>query len=276
MTARGFTKDNYRRNMASGRMITNQIASDKRINGLSSDTCRLAFTWLITFADCEGRTHGDPAMVRSLIFPRRQDITIETTEAFIREWALCGLIVWYEAEDDLWIYFVNFDKNQPGMRKEKESPSRIPLPPEMDYSVLSTEEGRQLYGVTAAQLPIKRKEVKRKEEKEKPPRIEIEGQRAERLYREITGRMSFTASEKIQLLDAFHVIFQKFKSDLEVIGYLQPYFLTFKERYPNSIKGFWVTDWAVSGQIPPAPSKNDRPPERRIKYDGDGKPVEVE
>jgi len=57
-------------------MITNAICADKRINQLCDDTSRLAFTWLITFADCEGRTYGDPAMVRSMLFPRRDDVTI--------------------------------------------------------------------------------------------------------------------------------------------------------------------------------------------------------
>ena len=80
--------------MAQGRMIVNAIAADKKINRLSDDTSRLAFTWLITFADCEGRTYGDPAVVRSMLFPRRQDVTIERMEAYIREWASLGLIIW--------------------------------------------------------------------------------------------------------------------------------------------------------------------------------------
>jgi len=91
--------------MAQGRIVVNAIASDKKINLLSDDTSRLAFTWLITFADCEGRTHGDPAVVRSMLFPRRQDITIEQMEKYILEWAGLGLVIFYEAEGDKWIYF---------------------------------------------------------------------------------------------------------------------------------------------------------------------------
>jgi len=63
--------------MARGRMINNTICRDKKLNDLSSDTSRLAFTWLVTHADREGRVHGDPAIVRSLVFPRRADVLVE-------------------------------------------------------------------------------------------------------------------------------------------------------------------------------------------------------
>jgi hypothetical protein len=115
--------------MARGRMISKDISVDKKINNLSDDTSRLAFTWLIAHADREGRTQGDPAVVRALLFPRRSDITIEQMEGYIREWAAAGLIMWYEANDDLYIAFPNFDKHQVGLRKDREPESTIPPPP---------------------------------------------------------------------------------------------------------------------------------------------------
>jgi len=115
--------------MGRGRFITNAISKDKRINQLSDDTSRLGFTWLITFADREGRTYGDPAIVRSMLFPRREDISIRQMEGYIREWADLKLVVWYEADGDLYIYFPAFEKNQTGMRKNREPASHIPEPP---------------------------------------------------------------------------------------------------------------------------------------------------
>lgn len=114
--------------MARGRFIVNEITKDKRINQLSDDTSRLAFTWLITFADCEGRTMGDPAIVRSMLFPRRDDVTIERMRAYIQEWADIGLIIWYEAKDDWYIFFPAFDRHNSGIRKDREAPSNIPSP----------------------------------------------------------------------------------------------------------------------------------------------------
>jgi len=45
--------------MARGRFISNDVINDKEINDLSSDTCRLAYVFLITIADREGRVAGD-------------------------------------------------------------------------------------------------------------------------------------------------------------------------------------------------------------------------
>lgn len=139
--------------MARGRMINSKITLNKAIHDLSDDTSRLAFTWLITFADAEGRTYGDPAVVRSMLFPRRTDVTAEQMAGYIREWQKAGLIEWYEAEGDLWIAFPKFEENQRGLDRRKEPTSTIPAPPEhapdphevrTEY-VPSTEDGRTEY-----------------------------------------------------------------------------------------------------------------------------------
>ena len=116
--------------MARGRFISTDITKDKRVSDLADDTSRLAFTWAITLADAEGRVYGDPALLRSLLFPRCDKITIAQMEDYIREWHDCGLIYWYEAEGDRYIWFPAFDKNQVGLRKDREAPSSIPPPPE--------------------------------------------------------------------------------------------------------------------------------------------------
>ena len=113
--------------MAKGRMIDHEITSDKRIHNLSNDTSRLSYTWLITYADCEGRTYGDPAVVRSMLFPRREDVSIQQMEEYIKEWSIAGLILWYEAQDDRWIYFPAFESHNK-VNKDREAPSKIPAP----------------------------------------------------------------------------------------------------------------------------------------------------
>lgn len=171
--------------MARGRMIANAITLDKRVNSLSSDTCRLAFTWLVTFADCEGRTYGDPALVRSMLFPRRDDVTAAQVEGFIKEWAQAGLVVWYEAAGDQWLFFPAFAKNQPGLRKEKEQPSVVPAPPEVrtedgvSTDLVRTEDGlgtglvRSRYGVGTPQENGTEEKLNRNEENGK--RTETKG-----------------------------------------------------------------------------------------------------
>lgn len=175
--------------MANGRMITKDICGDKRINCLSSDTSRMAFTWLITFADREGRTHGDPAMVRSMLFPRRQDVTIEQMEQMIIEWANLSLVIWYECDGDLWLWFPGFEKNQPGLRKDKEAPSKIPEP-----SFDGADLVRSKYGLSTDLVPLKRKEEKGREgtgTPPPPPIVPTDGDMSStialELYREVTG-----------------------------------------------------------------------------------------
>lgn len=141
--------------MANGRMLNKKICADKRVDDLDDPWSMMAFERLITHADREGRTPGDPAVVKSLVYPRRRNITPEMMEGYILQWFEAGLVVWYEADGDLWIWFPNFEKNQPGMRKDKEAPSVIPAP---------TEEGTELvrsrYGVSPEKVGVKLREEK--------------------------------------------------------------------------------------------------------------------
>lgn len=124
--------------MARGRVISQDIAKDKKVNDLSDPLSILGFTWLITFTDVEGRTYGDPAVVRSMVFPRRDDVTVSQMESYIKEWHETGLILWYEANGDKWIMFPNFEKHQPWLRKDREAPSTIPAPPLLEPAAGST------------------------------------------------------------------------------------------------------------------------------------------
>ena len=115
--------------MAMGRIISKKICLNKAVNEqLSSDSCRLAFTWTIPHLDRDGRIHGDPRVLRAIIFPRREDITDEIMEGFIKEWVKCGLVIWYKANNDKWLQFPKFRQNQPKLRYERETPSTIPPP----------------------------------------------------------------------------------------------------------------------------------------------------
>jgi hypothetical protein len=83
---------------------------------------------LLTFADREGRTYGDPALVKAMVFPR-QDHSIEQVESWLVELNQSALIVRYVAAGDRYIWFPGFEKNQLGMRKDREPESEIPEPP---------------------------------------------------------------------------------------------------------------------------------------------------
>jgi len=126
--------------VANGRIINKKISLSKAVDNLSSDTCRLAFTWTIPHLDRDGRIHGDPVVLQSIVFPRRIDITSDVMESFIQEWAEAGLVQWYEAEGDMWLSFPGFARNQPNMRYDKEAESVIP-PYKQETDLLRTKDG---------------------------------------------------------------------------------------------------------------------------------------
>lgn len=114
--------------MATGRMLNKKIGLSKQVNDLTDDTSRLAFTWAIAHLDRDGRIHGEPDVLKALVFPRRQDVTPEQMEQYVREWGEGGLIVWYEADGERWIQYPKFGENQLGLRYDREPASIIPPP----------------------------------------------------------------------------------------------------------------------------------------------------
>jgi len=182
-------------------MINQAIAIDKRVNDLTDDTSRLAFTWLIAFADCEGRTPGDPAIIRSMLFPRRE-MPAATMEVYITEWAEAGLIVWYEERGDKWIWLPGFDNNQIGLRKDREPVSIVPAyihgesklcagrhPDNFRQTSCRTEQNR-------TETEQKRTEQNRTEEKDdaaSPTQFQLFA----REYEQITGRLDSQVTDLV-------------------------------------------------------------------------------
>lgn len=78
--------------MAQGRMLNKKVSMDKRVNDISDDTGRLLFTWIIPHLDVEGRFTAEPQLVKSLILPWRDDVTVERVEGYLQEYHDLGLI----------------------------------------------------------------------------------------------------------------------------------------------------------------------------------------
>ena len=121
--------------MARGRFVSKEVCIDKKVNALRDPWAMLGFTWLITHADVDGRTYGDPELVKSLIFPRQREIGVEEVERFIRQWVDAGMIDWYEVDGEKFIQFLNFEKHQVGIRRDKEPASSIPANPKKTEDV---------------------------------------------------------------------------------------------------------------------------------------------
>lgn len=113
--------------MARGRFISNAIITDRKVNELSSDTVRLAFTWWITLADKEGRVVADEFLMKAALFPRRSEITAEVCWKIASELAEKDFILLYQDDSgEKYGQFPNFEKHQKGLRKDREPASEIP------------------------------------------------------------------------------------------------------------------------------------------------------
>jgi hypothetical protein len=166
--------------MARGRMLNNSVCGSKQFQDLPDDTCRLLATWLISLLDVQGVFHADPAMVKSSVFPRRTDITIEQVAGYLDVLEELGLIVRYISDGDLWLHWPGFARNQVGLRADRESP-QFPAPPTNDgeapeYSGEQPEECRNETDEFPAEEKLseeKRSEEKLSEEKLAPPAAAI-------------------------------------------------------------------------------------------------------
>lgn len=129
--------------MARGRMLNKSICRSRKFQELPSDTCRLLATWLISHLDKHGVYHGDPAIVKSYVFPRRSDVTVEDVDRYLDEMQAVGLIVRFNAKRDQWQWWPGFADNQVGLRADRET-TNFPQPPD------DTPEG---WGEDAGSLP---------------------------------------------------------------------------------------------------------------------------
>jgi len=137
--------------MARGRFVSKEISIDKKVNELKDPWSMLGFTWLITQADVDGRTYGDPELVKSMIFPRQREISVEDVERFIQQWVDAGMIDWYEVDGEKFIQFLNFEKHQVGIRRDKEPASCIPENPEKPLPSMPMAEQWRNNGGTMAE-----------------------------------------------------------------------------------------------------------------------------
>jgi len=169
--------------MASGRMLSRKISAnkdiprlvklvDERLGQPHGAFAALLFTWLIAHLDAEGRTNGDPDVVKGNVAPRLPWITSDDVSAYLLAAGELGLVIYYEAEGDSWLAFPGFDRNQPWLRKDREAASSIPSPDYGVRKVLPPDLLRSNSGVTPkvapAELPPKVSEVKVSEDNRDP------------------------------------------------------------------------------------------------------------
>jgi len=119
--------------MARGRMINKRLGKSKKFAKLKSDKSRVLYVLIYAHTDCEGRFFGDPEEIKIECCPYLKYSIKKIAESVI-ELDDVDLINLYEVNDKPYIEFVNFKENQPGLRKDRESPSIIPTPTQLQHN----------------------------------------------------------------------------------------------------------------------------------------------
>ncbi len=127
--------------MAEGRILNRSISLSTKFHLLPDDTCRLLATWIIPHLDKNGVFYGDATVVKSLVLPMREDISVETVDGYIQAMQSVGLLIVYEADGRRWQWWTGFSHNQSGyIDREK---TRYPAPPD-EGQTISIESGLNL------------------------------------------------------------------------------------------------------------------------------------
>lgn len=135
--------------MARGRMLSKKISRDKRVADLIADVGPwggIFWTWCIAHLDREGRIDGDPNVLKGLIVPRIEECTVEIITDTLTVANALGIVVWYSNSGDKYLSFPKFEKNQTGMRKDREPESEFPCPLDENSADVATTGSRQVAG----------------------------------------------------------------------------------------------------------------------------------
>ena len=170
--------------MASRRMISNSLGDSEKFSRLKSDTHRLAYVLLVTWADAEGRFLADSVSLRGKLYTRLP-WEAGTVEAALLDMHDVELVRLYAAGKHRYGVIVGFHehntirRNPDGTPKE-EAPSRYPAPPEEHrsdtgpggeerqgrHTGVTPEPHRNATGPTQAEVEV---EVEVEPQEELPP-----------------------------------------------------------------------------------------------------------
>lgn len=111
---------------AKGRMIYWKISYSKQLSRCSL-LSKLIFTWLIPNTDDLGRMEGEPEIIKGMIFPYDEKITVKQIKECLAELAKEKLIEWYQVDENYYIQFPNFSLYQK-LRSDRIYKSDYPQP----------------------------------------------------------------------------------------------------------------------------------------------------
>jgi len=125
------------------RLLWTGISRSKRIKNVSGPrwfrlACHLVYTWLLPWADDDGRLLGDPLYILANIIPN-EGLSITEIEKILIELDKVRLIEWYQVDGEKFIQVYGWEEHQ-RIRKDRYKPSIYPAWQPHDNQV--TTEGK--------------------------------------------------------------------------------------------------------------------------------------
>jgi hypothetical protein len=117
--------------MANGRFLSKTIAVSVQLASVSDQAENLFFR-MLPHLDRDGRIEGEPRLVKAIVAPLRESLTVERITTLLHELVQAKdsedqpLIQWYTAKGKMVIQCPGFTRHQTGLRKDREAPSRLP------------------------------------------------------------------------------------------------------------------------------------------------------
>lgn len=121
--------------MAKARMLHNEISKSLKVDRLSLPA-RLLFTWLISWADDEGRMKGDPKYVKGMVVPLT-NWSLKNIKKYLEDMRTQGLIYYWEEKNEWYIELVKWNEHQQ-IRKDRLIKSFLPSYKSNDDNQVST------------------------------------------------------------------------------------------------------------------------------------------
>lgn len=154
--------------MARGRLLNRTISTDDRLNNLSQEAM-LLYLLTIPHLDRDGLIDGRPRVLWASAAPLRMDL-LDSAPRIAQEWIDAGLVIRYNGARTPVLWFVGFQKNQTGMRYDREPPSQFAPPPGYYRDETGLQPIADPVMDNAGSLP----EVCRKSAGKCPPEVEVE------------------------------------------------------------------------------------------------------
>jgi len=154
--------------MPEGRMLKKVITTSQKVVALKTDSARLFYSWMIPFADCEGRLRANPYILKGLIFPYLPH-SPKKILSYLEDCHRVGLITLYENSNEKYLQIEDFHIHQSISRKANGSPkkeSKSVIPPCPDELRNNSRVNPELVQNDSAESKVKgsKSEAKRSEE----------------------------------------------------------------------------------------------------------------